>query len=178
MAAIVLCSHGTRAQAIRYNLIDGATGDQQGHTLSGFIEFDSPCGGACTAANIMDFTFSVSGPSDYSYSYQAAGDVELSSSRFVHAGPTRLSVLLGGGGGGEFSLLDSTNEVPYLTWRKHPVNPWSVYESSGPSGGWITGLIGAQNVVIGTVPEPASLNLIAIGLLAIRLLRIDYWRAS
>jgi hypothetical protein len=153
-------------------LIDEAGGDQAGHTLEGFIEFDSPCGVNCTAANVTDFTFSVSGPTVYSYSYQTAADVDFGQGPdrgFFNAGPLALSVdyhRLGWLG-----LGNASEGSPYIYWIGHHS---SRYVSRGPglSGGWNTPLFPGQFVaVIGVaIPEPSAVTLMLLACLALRCL--------
>jgi hypothetical protein len=163
-AAVVICCLPNTAQAIRYELIDGAGGDQGGYSLAGFVEFDSPCGTNCTAANVTDFAFSVIGPSNYSYSYQSPTDVVLTwpgmgggggLQEFVNAGPATLS--LDYGRGGIFQLINSNAGSPTLTWGRI-FDPF--YSSVGPAhaGGWEDhpSLFGPVAIGI-AIPEPPTI---------------------
>jgi hypothetical protein len=168
IAVIAYCCHVSTAYAIRYELIDGAGGEQGGHTLSGFIEFDSICGTLCTAANITDFAFSVSGPSNYSYSYQSAADVDLSQA-FVNAGPMSLTVDYHRPG--RLALMNVPGSGPLLEWAS-ALNP--NYLSTGPnlSGGWQSGPYPPFVAVIGTViPEPSAAILMLMATMAFLLAR-------
>lgn len=164
--AAVLSGRADRAQAIRYELIDGAGGEQGGHTLAGFIEFDSPCGGNCTAASITDFTFSVSGPSTYSYSYQTAADAFLDAGQlgqpFLYAGPANLIVDYSAPG--TLTLANAAEgSRPYIQWY-HALS--SYYSSAGPNiiSGWGSFPPFFSPVVIGVVvPEPATVAIVFWG---------------
>jgi hypothetical protein len=153
------------AHAIRYELIDGAAGDQDGHTLTGFIEFDRPSGFDSTAANIIDFSFSVTGPSEYSYSYEGPEDVELTQrfdTQFLHAGPQYLT--LDFSKVGRFVLRDAEDNRPVLRWQAnfviiHPdFTTYASYEDPNQFA-W-TSIPSKVPIIIGVVvPEPAALML-------------------
>lgn len=162
---VLACSLSNRAEAIRYELIDGAGGFQGNHTLSGFIEFDMPCGGDCTAANVVDYTFTVTGDTNYSDSYQSPADVAMgkfnSNQPFVIAGPTSLTVDYGNPG---FLSLGKAPSGPSIQWS---ASFDATYISFGPDiiGGWQSG--GEKPLIETTigrvVPEPGAFTVTSIG---------------
>jgi hypothetical protein len=168
------------AHAIRYELIDAAAGDQNGHTLSGFIEFDTPCGESCTAANIIDFSFAVTGPNEYSHSYQGPGDIVLFQPReakFLNAGPRYLS--LDFSRVGRLALFDEADNrnQPLILWDANITifqDPISRYGSIMEQNvfTWVSPPRVAAPINIGVVvPEPSAFlsGLITAGLvLALR----------
>ena len=83
---VLLSSHGARSQAgLSYRFVDGAAGDQNGHTIEGFIEFDEACGRSCTIDNLVGFELNVSGSSSFSYTS------ENTSASFVNNGQINVS---------------------------------------------------------------------------------------
>ncbi len=159
----LFCCAASPAWAIRYNLVDSGGGDQQGHTLQGFIEFDFPCGTSCTTANVTDFTFSISGPSNFSYSYLIPDDVHLfqgTSGGYLNAGLGNLVVDYRRIG--NFELRDSSQDSPYIQWV---TARFPHYVSEGPvlTGGWVTVPFPPFVAVIGiAVPEPNAFTILLL----------------
>jgi len=81
LVAVVLFGVGSHSSvgwaAITYRLVDGAAGDQNGHTLSGTITFDSACRTLCTAADVDSFSVAWTGPTPASFSGAGPADVGL-----------------------------------------------------------------------------------------------------
>lgn len=178
------CFLAPEAHAIRYELINEGAGAQNGHTLIGFIEFDSACGEICNYKNIVDFTFTVSGPNNYSYSFQREYDAIFTQNNgnapFLVAGPQFLTISVRTPNG--FLILQdfSANGIPggsepgkpYIEWFKAPLDNTG-YFSVGPDGqvAWFDRLAFVREYVIGkVVPEPAIcvLSMLCTLLLAFR----------
>lgn len=153
--ALLIVPGGLRADIV-FTFIDGAAGDQNGHTLSGTVTVDSACGTACTSDNFKDFTFTVSGPTSYSYSFQP------SNSDVLINGPAALNVTSAGifydfdfGTYSEFTLRDGNNYYPLLTWQTNtdiyvsrPADGTSTWQDLTPVSGVVQ--------IAAAVPEPSS----------------------
>lgn len=146
--------------AIKYSFIDGAAGDQNGHTLSGFVVFDSACGTACTAGNVTDFSVKVSGQLNYSFAYTAPNNVVVvNGMQHINVKPTAIdldsSVL------GQFVLGTSGPEGPFVEWTGGVNN---FYYSLAPdnSSAWFVNSHSAT--IANAVPEPATWLLMTLGL--------------
>jgi hypothetical protein len=164
-AILFSCVFAIPAHAIRYELINEAAGDQNGHLLKGFIEFDTPCGDSCTAANIVDFSFSVTGPNTYSYAYEGPNDVRLvqrSGTTFLDAGPKFLKIDFSGFG--SLDLLDFEDNS-FIAWQANfpqfpvPLSLYISYESPAVEAWAASPDITAPVTIGAVIPEPSALLL-------------------
>lgn len=143
---------------IIYKLIDGAAGDQSGHTLSGFIEFDSPCGTTCTAANVTDFSFSVSGVYNYDYSYSIPSDVIVVNG-LGHLNVSATSIMLNSSSLGQLAIGDSVSRFPYVQWVGGTNH---IYRSLNPDAVWVSFTNSQSSIIATAIPEPSVFNLVLL----------------
>jgi len=162
--------------AITYSFVDGAAGDQAGHTLSGTITFDSACGTSCTADDVDSFTVSWTGPNPASISGTGPGDVYINNPHgFLDVSPTGISV--------DYSPSAQEDRVRLTlgdvgvgtqigwSWAMEPITsddyvPTLFYSAGGPGAtghAWSDFTFFPGPVSIATVvPEPGSF-ILAIG---------------
>lgn len=91
IVAIVVMSVDVSAALITYQLIDGAAGDQAGHTISGTITMDPICGAACVLGDIDSWEYTVTGPMG---TFIGSSDIigELSLNPDVRSWPVRMNL--------------------------------------------------------------------------------------
>jgi hypothetical protein len=150
---------------IVYDLVDGAAGSQNGRTLSGTITFDTACGTSCTAANITDFSFTVTGGGDdYTYSRTEPIDVIVTNGSMLNALSDRLDFTFGTTDA-ELSLLEySSGFIPQVRWISGGRNLYIAYPPTGPSVWETTPPNGTVTIGTAMVPEPSTSLLLALAI--------------
>lgn len=152
---------------ITYGLIDGAAGDQNGHTLDGTITFDNACGLNCTETNVTDFSFSVTGPSNFSYSFTPNNFDVMIVDGALNATASGLFFDFDFNSFSELTLRNGSAGTNTLTWQTQT----NAYLSSlnGIDTAWFDASP-TGNIQIGfVIPEPASLVLLGMsGLVVVR----------
>jgi hypothetical protein len=139
------------AGEITYQLIDGAAGDQNGHSLSGFITFDTPCGTTCTASNITDFSFSVAGIYNYGYSYSSPTDVTVVNG-LGHINVLETKIDLNSSVIGQLAIgKSSTGYVQWVGGDNH------IYRSLDPDTVWVWFTNSRSSTIAIATPEPSTL---------------------
>ena len=156
----------TASADVTYAFIDGAAGDQNGHTLSGTVTFDSICGTSCSSSNVTDFSFTVSGTSNLSYSYQSPSwDVIINGSG-LNVMADGIYFDLSAVSYAEFRLRDGVGGGPYLLWQagggspsRYAAEVYSTDEEAWDNYSPNPGVVKRASIV----PEPSSLALLGLG---------------
>lgn len=156
VASCCACPRAACADIV-YQLIDGAAGNQDGHRLSGFMRFDSPCGTSCTAANLTDFSFEVAGRLNYAGSYLRPADVVVVNG-MGHLNVTAQSITLNASSLGQLAIGDGVG-LQYVQWVG---GTNYIYRSLDPNRAtaWFSNSVSSTIAV--AVPEPASLVLVGV----------------
>ena len=156
-----------RGELITYKLIDGAAGDQAGHTISGTITLDPACASACTSLHSWEYT--VSGPTlNRTVMSTGVGELMMNPAGLFTATPTELIV--------NFDPTTLHEELIFdlhgLAWNTTfplaggPTYPeYFAYNPDGGSGGgWFSRPSGRVTIAT-AVPEPGPVML--LGLLSV-----------
>ena len=163
----------TQAQGelITYKLIDGAAGDQAGHSLSGTITLDPSCASTCTSLHSWEYT--ISGPIlNRTVSSDDIGEFMQNPNGLFVATPTHLTVKFSELASDEGLILDLNG----LAWNTFYIDidpdfgrpEYFAYD--GNLGGWDTEPSGTVTIAT-AVPEPSAfcfLGLLGIGSLICR----------
>lgn len=136
-----------------YQLIDGAAGNQDVNHLAGYITFSMPCGTSCTAADIVDFSFSVSGAFNYGYSYASPADVTVLEG-LSHLNVTPTSIYLDSSVSGDLALGGAGGGPQFVRWTGTPNNFYYSVRSDNAFA-WFHNSRSATIAV--ATPEPAGI---------------------
>ena len=165
---------------VTYELVDGAAGDQAGHSISGTLTLDPSCGSSCDNFSVQSFAYTVTGPNGTQFvtSDVVPGDLKallLNDSGTFVATPTELTFNFDKQlAGGEQAVFDMAG----LAWTKDPPNahvPNGTYYNFGDNGQvWWENHPTGTVTIARVVPEPAANTLVLSA--GIVLLAQSRWR--
>ena len=170
-----------QGQLITYRLVDGAAGDQAGHTLEGTITLDPSCASSCTSLHAWEYT--ISGPTlNRSASSNQFAPFFRNFSGLFEATPEALTVNYDvAPGGTSAGGLELIMDLAGLAWNvasppgSQPHREYFAYDFGVTVGqaGWAM-TPQAQTITIATaIPEP-SIGSIALLLATLACLRATW----
>ena len=168
LALFVGVASVARGELVTYRLIDGAAGDQAGHTISGTITLDPACQSSCTELHAWQYTVSGPGLNRSASSDDFPPLIDNLSGLFT-ATEDRLTVDFRENTNGAQLILDLAG----LAWNVEGI-PFDLsrqyfgYRFDVPTpAGWSTTPPARVITIAEAVPEPHSAELLVIGCVAL-----------
>ena len=168
LAVLLFASIPNAGADLTYHLVDFPD-QQNGHGLSGSITTDGTLG-VLSASNILDWTWSISGPTNFTIS-DAHGTVVTGSQLIATATVLTFSFTT-------THAMFSIGNTPAkeLRWESYrPPSNQHLYAAWGPSGGnlWLAHPQNGSTRVIGViVPEPSTLLLSSLAVSSVAIARL------